>query len=401
MKPPSVIQYESPRDWIRYDPARIQEELISAKSAIQTLRSTPYQLDWVQTLQEVELKREIAGTSRIEGAEFTERELEEALSESSESLLTRSQRQAAAAKATYRWISDQPDDLPIDREVILNIHRKIVTGADDDHCEPGHLRRPDENVTFGQPRHRGVPGGEICEKAFRDFTRALGSAYLDHDPILRALAAHYHLAAMHPFLDGNGRTARALEAFLLRRAGLKDICFIAMSNYYYEEKNSYLQSLAATRAAGHDLTEFFKFALKGIALQAGRVLNEVQLQVQKAIYRNLTIDLFSRLKSPRKRVIAERQMKILNELLSSQNEVELNELVERTRLNYQNLKARDKAFLRDLSELVALGTIGYQKDSSGRYLFSVRLNWPTEITETEFFDRLRKLPKAKSHSFLP
>jgi Fic family protein len=395
----SILPYEPPRDWIRYDAARIQEALVSAKAAIQTLRSTPYQLDWVKTLQDVELKREIAGTSRIEGAEFTERELEQALSESSESLLTRSQRQAAAAKSTYRWISDQPDDLPIEREVIHDIHRKIVTGADDDHCEPGHLRRPDENVTFGQPRHRGIPGGEICERVFKDFTRALGSEYLGHDPILRALAAHYHLAAMHPFLDGNGRTARALEAFLLQRAGLKDVCFIAMSNYYYEEKTSYLQSLAATRAAGHDLTGFFEFALKGIALQAGRVLNEIQRQVQKAIYRNLMIDLFSRLKSPRKRVIAERQMKILNELLS-QDKVELTELVARTRVNYQNLKVREKAFLRDLSELVDLGTIDHELDSNGRYQFSVRLSWPTEITETEFFDRLRNLPKAKSHSFL-
>ena len=51
----------------------------------------------------------------------------------------------------------------------------------------------------------------------------------DHDPIIQALAAHYHVAAMHPFLDGNGRTARALEALMLQRAGLRDTCFIAMS----------------------------------------------------------------------------------------------------------------------------------------------------------------------------
>ena len=61
---------------------------------------------------------------------------------------------------------------------------------------------------------------------------------------------------MHPFLDGNGRTARALEALLLGRAGLRDSAFIAMSNYYYDEKAKYLAALAETRERDHDLTGF-------------------------------------------------------------------------------------------------------------------------------------------------
>ena len=64
----------------------------------------------------------------------------------------------------------------------------------------------------------------------------------------RALALHYHFAAMHPFLDGNGRSARALEALMLQRTGLRDTLFIAISNYYYEEKAEYLSALAEVRA---------------------------------------------------------------------------------------------------------------------------------------------------------
>ena len=63
-----------------------------------------------------------------------------------------------------------------------------------------------------------------------------------------ALALHYHFAAMHPFLDGNGRSARALEALMLQRTGLRDTLFIAISNYYYEEKAEYLSALAEVRA---------------------------------------------------------------------------------------------------------------------------------------------------------
>lgn len=119
---------------------------------------------------------------------------------------------------------------------------------------------------------------------------------------------------MHPFLDGNGRTARAMEAFFLQRCGLRDTLFIAMSNYY-EEKNSYLQALADVRANGHDLTPFLSFGLKGIELQCRRLFDEIRVNVSRALYRNLMFDLFNRLKSARKRVIAERQIKILTLLL--------------------------------------------------------------------------------------
>ncbi len=68
----------------------------------------------------------------MEGAEFTERELDAALRETPEQLRTRSQRQARAAVRAYRWISEIPPDRPVDEILIREIHRKIVTGADDD-----------------------------------------------------------------------------------------------------------------------------------------------------------------------------------------------------------------------------------------------------------------------------
>jgi Fic family protein len=97
------------------------------------------------------------------------------------------------------------------------------------------------------------------------------TVFHEHDPLIQALALHYHLASLHPFLDGHGRTARAIEALMLQRVGLRDTLFIAMSNYYYEEKTAYLQALTDTRAANHHLTPFLKFALKGIEIQCSRL----------------------------------------------------------------------------------------------------------------------------------
>lgn len=83
-----MIKYIIPALWISYNLDLVQKELIEAKSAILSLRMIPYQRAWVENLQYMELKREVAGTSRIEGAEFTERELDEALKETPEQLMT-------------------------------------------------------------------------------------------------------------------------------------------------------------------------------------------------------------------------------------------------------------------------------------------------------------------------
>lgn len=397
-----MIPYRLPEHWLRYDPAALVGELVEATAKVEALRTVPYQRDWVEALQALELKREVAGTSRIEGAEFSDAELDAALAESPEKLHTRSQRQAHAAVNTYRWIATLPPDRPADEPLILEIHRRIVTGADDDHCEPGRLRGPDHNVNFGQPRHRGAAGGQECASAFRAFVRALTTDFRAHPPLLSALAAHCHLAAIHPFMDGNGRAARALEALLLQRAGLRDTCFIAMSNYYYEEKPGYLAALAESARRNHDLTPFFKFALAGVAAQARRMLDLIQTQVAKALFRNMMHDLFGRLKSTRRRVLAKRQLDILSFLLK-QGPVALDLMYEsllRGASMYGGLKNARKALLRDLSELVNLGAIRVEEKGDGRHYVSVRLDWPQEMNESKFAEYLKRLPKAKSPSFL-
>ena len=141
-----MIRYTLPKNWISYNPLSLLNELTEAKAAVLSLTTIPFQRSWADALQDMQLKREVAGTSRIEGAEFTESELEAALKENAKQVFTRSQRQARAAKLTYQWIARLPDDYPVNRDLILEVHRSIVTGADDDHCPPGRIRGKDENV---------------------------------------------------------------------------------------------------------------------------------------------------------------------------------------------------------------------------------------------------------------
>jgi len=395
---PSVIRYKMPAKWICYDAPRLVRELTEAKGTILLLKSIPYQRRWVDALQQMQLKMEVAGTSKIEGADFSGNELDAAMKETPEQLFTRSQKQAHAATQTYRWIATIPEDRPIDEQLIREIHRRIITGADDDHCSPGRFRENSQNVIFGTPQHRGVEGGEECLQAIAHFVQAIQQEFGEHDKLIQALAIHYHLGAMHAFLDGNGRTARAIEALMLQRAGLRETAFIAMSNYYYDEKKDYLTSLNEVSDRDHDLTPFLRFGLRGIAIQSQRLAFEIRKHVSQEIFRSFAHDLFARLLSPKKTVIAKRQLSILEKLLQI-DEIELQELINLCLDKYTSIKNPRKAIIRDLVHLEELRAVQATKKEKG-WMFSVRLEWPSEMTEGEAFEIIKKLPKAKTRSFL-
>lgn len=401
---PGVIHYQLPDSWIAYDRQAIDIPLLEAKAEILALQTIPFQRRWVRNILDMQLKMEVAGTSRIENATFVGDELDRAIrAETPEELHTRSQRQANAATRAYSWVAEQPDDRPISSQLIKELHRIIVTGCDDDHCEPGGLRRRDQNVTFGSPRHRGVLGGPECGSAVDELARQASTTFREHDPLVQALALHYHFAAMHPFLDGNGRTARALEALMLKRAGLKDVMFVPMSNFYYDEKDAYLAALSEVRHRRHDLTPFLRFALGGLLKEVSRLTKLLRDAVSKELYRGFMAELFVRLESTRKRVILRRQLELLSLLLDKEKPVGFRRFVLEARYLYAKHKDQPSAIARDLSRLLDLGAVKIDWDQAlgqEQPLISVNLDWPSTITETEFFENIKKLPKSKDYSFL-
>ena len=396
-----MVHYTLPKRWMLYKPEAILRELTEAKAAVLSLQEIPYLRKWVEELQAVQLKMEVAGTSRIEGADFTDKELEVALKETPDQLFTRSQKQAHAVTKAYRFITTISNERPISCELICEIHRMIVRGADDDHCIPGQIRRRDENVNFGSPRHRGVQGGKECETAFSKLGEASQREFRDHDPLIQALALHYHFAAMHPFMDGNGRTARVLEALMLQRAGLSDRLFIAMSNYYYDEKKMYLETLAQVRAGDHDLTPFLIFGLRGITFQCKRLFSAIKVEISKSLFRNLMTELFTKLETSRKRVIADRQLEILNLLLDS-TELPIKEVLRATAYCYKNLDNPQKAVIRDINGLLGLGAIELLDPKNNGDVVKLRicLDWPTKISETTFLERVANMQTSKMHHAL-
>ena len=90
---------------------------------------------------------------------------------------------------------------------------------------------------------------------------------------------------MHPFGDGNGRTARALEALMLRQAGVSNLVMVSLSNYYYEHKDGYLAALSESRQIGHDLTPFLKFALPAVSARCNAVAASIVDHNKRTLFR--------------------------------------------------------------------------------------------------------------------
>ena len=388
----AVSRYFVPQRWLRYDGAAIAGPLVEAKTAAGVLSRLPYLPQWIEQAHEEQLRLEAVGTTRIEGAEFTQREQDEAFAPdaSMRTDLTRSQRQLRAASAAYRWIRSQPADRPVTPDLVLNIHRRIVTGCDDDHCEPGALRRSGANVTFGNPVCRGAEGGDELADIFNALCRAIAGEFRGHDPIIQVMAAHYHIGAMHPFDDGNGRAARALEAFMLRRASVNDMVMVSLSNYYYEHMEEYLAALSESRSRGHDLTPFLRFALPAVAERCNALAAEIATHNKRVLYREFAQSLFGRLRNPRRRALAERQLRIIEVLLDSGPESPSDSLA-RVLTHYEDLKYPERAFARDLYDLLRLSAITL----SGNRI-AADLDWPRKCSESELLERYERMPSVSS-----
>ena len=388
----SVSRYQRPQRWVRHDSAAIMEPLVAAKTAAGILSGLPYLPQWIEQVHEEQLRLEAVGTSRIEGAEFSQREQDEALVPESVTRfdLTHSQRQLRAAEFTYRWLRSQPADRPVNDEFILEVHRRFVTGCDDHNCEPGALRPDGSNVTFGTPQSRGVEGGDECRTAFDALCNAISGEFTEYDRIIQAMALHYHIGAMHPFGDGNGRTARGLEAFMLRRAGVNELVMVSLSNYYYEHKEEYLAALSASRRSGHDLTPFLRFTLPAVAQQCGTVANTIIDNHKRNLFRQFAVALFGRLRNPRRRVLAERQLAILEFLLEKEIS-HAADIVAGTASHYTSLKHPLRAQVRDLFDLLDFKALLVDQGNIG-----VNLDWPQQFSESELLERLEQGTSAAS-----
>lgn len=210
--------------------------------------------------------RAIRGTTGIEGAELTEKEVSDILAAPAAKPVLPSNRrreelEVRNAEAVMRHVAESADE-PISEDLIRRLHVLVTEGIPYAHNVPGAYRSHSAQAgEYVPPR----TSAEI-RRLMREFVDRMNSREVqDWDPVIRAIAAHFYLISIHPFGDGNGRTARALESYVLYRGGINVVGFYSLANFYYQNRAKYVEVLDHVRfASGGDLTPFVLFAVEGL-----------------------------------------------------------------------------------------------------------------------------------------
>jgi len=100
-------------------------------------------------------------------------------------------------------------------------------------------------------------------------------------PVLRAIILHFWLAYDHPFVDGNGRTARALFYWAMLRAGYRIFEFISISQSILKAPVKYGQAFLYTETDGNDLTYFIEHQLQVIDSAVSSIRDYVNVQLKR------------------------------------------------------------------------------------------------------------------------
>jgi Fic family protein len=149
-------------------------------------------------------------------------------------------------------------------EAVLELHRVVTAGTLDNPDAAGRLQRPDEErvAVYDQDDHsvlhRPPPAEQLPARlqALCNFANeGAGDNQFLH-PVVRALILHFWIGYDHPFEDGNGRTARALFYWVMRREGYWLAEYLSISKILREAPAKYARSFLYSETDDGDLTYF-------------------------------------------------------------------------------------------------------------------------------------------------
>lgn len=95
-------------------------------------------------------------------------------------------------------------------------------------------------------------------------------------PVLTAGIAHYELVRVHPFIDGNGRTARAAATLILYNLGFDTRDFFSLDDYYNEDRAGYYAALQSVDPKTIEITQWLEYFAEGVAEQIKEIKDKVQ-----------------------------------------------------------------------------------------------------------------------------
>lgn len=249
---------------------------------------------------------------------------------------------------------------PISVERIKRLDKIVLDGLKlaDPEAIPGEIR----SHSVGAGRYRGAPARD-CEFLLERLSEWLNGPDFVGKPgteimfaILKAVLAHIYIAWIHPFGDGNGRTARLLEVQILLASGVPSPAAQLLSNHYNKTRAEYYRHLDVART---DLLAFLSYAIQGFRDELREQIATVRNQQLEIAWINYVHKMFQGLKG----FPHDRRKRLVLDLSGSEGPVPFNKLTTlsaRVALDYKDRTYR--TLLRDVKALQKMNLIKRNKN---------------------------------------
>lgn len=296
------------------------------------------------------LMEESIASSQLEGAN-TERKLAKDMLQNNRKPRDMSEQMIVNNYEAMKWIVENKS-LPFTPENICKLHSIITQDTLQSKLDEGAFRNDDEvavrDVQTGQVLHQPPPYKDLTAliTSFCQFANdEVKQPFFIH-PVSRGIILHFLLGYIHPFVDGNGRTARTIFYWYLIKKGYWLIEYMSVSRILLNSKAQYARAYLHTELDGNDLTYFVIYNLKSIlkALDELKVYANRKAEEKKNVLKLLSTSPFN-----------DRQIEIIREMLNDTNKHYSVYQIE------QLFKVSNQTARNDLNKLVESGLMEERK----------------------------------------
>ena len=291
------------------------------------------------------LMEEAIASSQLEGAVTTKVIAKRMLLENRKPR-DKSEQMISNNYATMKYIKEHvnKESEPLTLEIIKELHKIITKDTLEKKEYEGAFRMTDEVVVVSDdnkvlhtpPYYKEI---EILLQQVCNFVNSESSTYYYH-PIVKAIMLHYMIGYVHPFHDGNGRTARALFYWYIMSQHYDYLEYIAISTAIKHDPAKYTLAYLYSESDHNDITYFVEFNLHAIRI-ATTLFKEYIEKTKKENKKIIeTIRFDNRLNL--------RQADVIISMSKTDKHITIEEMQERYNVRYQTART-------DLLELVELG----------------------------------------------
>jgi len=331
---------------------KIVKNLILIAEARTIILNSPLIPKWEVSLRREALIRSAYSSTSIEGNPLSLEEVS-ALAKGRDIMARRKDKQEVL---NYLEALERMPELakrtPFSPRDLLEVHKIVTKETLENPKDEGIFR--DRQVFVGNRITGEVifmpPPTEQVSELINDFFNWFNSPGADElNPVIHAGITHYELVRIHPFVDGNGRTARIMASLVFYERGFDVKRFFALDDYYDNDRRVYYAALKSVDQKTLDLTGWLEYFTEGIAVSIKDVKNKVI-----GLCKDIKV-----LKEKGQVALTERQMKIV-EWIVQNNRIAIGDVAKEFGVSRQMA-------LKEMNKLVNLRVVRLRGKGRGAY----------------------------------